>query len=194
MEYDEDIDCQNKLVQLVKLQQICIDPFGLVASYGDLSPKVKWVLGFAKKNSMKFIVASKKTKPLHHLKDVLESHGIKCAMICGEISYAKRVDEVAAFSTDPSVQVMLLQLDTGREALTLPAARATVFLDRDFAQGFNEQAEARMTPVDGSKCTKFVIDLIMADTKEEMIYDTLVVRKESIDAVNTVFKKKENAQ
>ena len=83
---------------------------------------------------------------------------------------------------------MLLQLDTGREALTLPAAKAIVFLDRDFAQGYNEQAEARMTPVDGSPCTKYVIDLIMAGTKEEQIYNTLVVKKESIDAINTVFK------
>ena len=64
MEYDEDIDCQNKLVQLVRLQQICIDPSALVASYANLSPKLKWIVGFAKKNDFKFIVACKKVQIL----------------------------------------------------------------------------------------------------------------------------------
>ena len=43
-----------------------------------------------------------------------------------------------------------------------------------------------MTPVDGSKCTKYIIDLTMSDTVEEGIYDVLVMRKESIDNINTV--------
>lgn len=189
MEYDEDIDCQNKLVQLVRLQQICIDPYGLVASYERLSPKLKWVVKFAQANKgFKFIVACKKTTPLKHLQKVLDGVGIKYASILGEYNYKLRFEQIEEFTKNPEVSIMLLQLDTGREALTLPAAKAIVFLDRDFAQGYNEQAEARMTPVDGSPCTKYVIDLIMAGTKEEQIYNTLVVKKESIDAINTVFK------
>ena len=62
----------------------------------------------------------------------------------------------------------------------------TLFLERDFAQGYNEQAEARMTPVDGTPCTKYVIDVITHDTVEANIYDTLVIRKENIDNVNTL--------
>lgn len=189
MEYDEDIDCQNKLVQLIRLQQICIDPFGLITSYERLSPKLKWVLKFALKNKdFKFIVACKKTTPLKHLMKVLEKHGIQYSAILGEYNFKTRLDNVNNFTNNKDVSLMLLQLDTGREALTLPAAKAIVFLDRDFAQGFNEQAEARMTPVDGSACTKFVIDLVMKGTKEEQIYETLVIKKKSIDAMNTVFK------
>lgn len=188
MEYDEDIDCQNKLVQLIRLQQICIDPFGLVSSYARLSPKLKWVCMFAMRNKTKAIVAAKKVTPLNHLSSVLDKLNIPHSYIKGSLSYSERLEQVAAFTDNPDNNVLLMQLDTGREALTISAAQATIFLDRDFAQGFNEQAEARMTPVDGTPCVKYVIDLIMKDTKEESIYDTLVIRKKSIDAVNTVFK------
>ena len=43
-----------------------------------------------------------------------------------------------------------------------------------------------MTPVDGVACTKYVIDLLMRDTVEEQIYNILVIRKESIDNINSL--------
>lgn len=188
MEYDEDIDCQNKLVQLVRLQQICIDPSVLVASYVHLSPKLKWIVGFAKKNNFKFIVACKKAQPLKHLMKVLEAMNIPYTSLLGSYNFNDRKDQLNKFESDKDVKIMILQFDTGKESLTLPMAHATVFLDRDFAQGFNEQAEARMTPIDGSVCTKYIIDLVMRGSKEEEIYNTLVIKKKSIDAMNLVFK------
>lgn len=191
MEYDEDIDCQNKLVQLVRLQQICIDPFGLVADYERLSPKIKWVVALAKKyekSSLKFIVACKKVKPLDHLMKVFDTYGLKYNKLLGRLNVTERIEEIKQFRFQPEQNIMFLQLDTGRESLTLPEANAIIFLDRDFAQGFNEQAEARMTPIDGSSCTKQVIDLIMIDSKEEEIYQTLVIKKKSIDGINLIFK------
>lgn len=190
MEYDEDIDCQNKLVQLVRLQQICIDPSVLVASYGNLSPKLKWIVGFSKKNSFKFIVACKKAQVLKHLMKVFDSLGINYASLLGSYNFNDRKDQLTKFETDSTCKIMVLQFDTGKESLTLPMAQATIFLDRDFTQGFNEQAEARMTPIDGRSCTKYVIDLVMKGTKEEEIYNTLVIKKKSIDSMNLVFKSK----
>lgn len=192
MEYDDQIDCQNKLVQLTRLQQICIDPSTIVDGYETVSPKLRYVAKLALSRQFKFIVAAKKNAPLEHLQRILTDLGIGTRFIKGSLTYSERIQAIEDFSSD-EVLVLLMQLDTGREALTIPQAKAIVFLDRDFAQGFNEQAEARMTPVDGSGGIKYVVDLIMKNTKEEGIYDTLVVRKKSIDAINTVFKpRKEN--
>ena len=188
MEYGDDIDCMNGLVQLTRLQQICIDPSSLVASYAPLAPKIKWMLGYAKTKNVKTIVMAKKLTALNAVAKVFDDNGIKYCYLKGSTSLADRMAEVEKFRTDPDVKFILIQLDVGREALTLPEAVCTVFLDRDFAQGFNEQAEARMTPVDGVACTKYVIDLLMKDTVEEGIYDILVVRKESIDTVNSLNK------
>lgn len=189
MEFGDEIDCQNKLVQLTKLQQICISPKGLIADYDLTSPKLKWILDFTKKNKFQYIIMAKKLNPLDSIQTMFDAMGIKYSYINGRLNLSQRNDEIKKFRNHES-QVFLIQLDVGKEALTLPEAQCTVFLDRDFAQGYNEQAEARMTPLDGKIHTKFIIDLVMKNSIEEDIYNTLVVRKESIDDINIVFKSK----
>lgn len=184
--FEEDIDCENGLVQLIRMQQICIDPSSLVSSYDLLAPKIKWMLKYAKSKDVKTIVMAKKLTALNAVAKTFDENCIKYSYLKGSLSLASRNAEVEKFRSDPTVKFFLIQLDAGREALTLPEAYCTIFLDRDFAQGFNEQAEARMTPIDGVAHTKYVIDLIMRDTVEEKIYNILVIRKENIDNVNSL--------
>lgn len=184
--FEDDIDCQNGLVQLIRLQQICIDPSSLVPSYDRLAPKIRWMLEYAKSKDIKTIVMAKKLTALDAVAKVFDNNCIQYSYLKGALSLTARKAEVSKFRTDPNVKFFLIQLDAGRESLTLPEASCTIFLDRDFAQGFNEQAEARMTPIDGVAHTKYVIDLLMRDTVEEQIYNTLVIRKENIDNVNSL--------
>ena len=183
--FEEDIDCANGLVQLVRLQQICIDPSSLVSSYDLLAPKIKWILGYAKSKKTKTIIMAKKLTALDAIAKVFDNNGIEYSYLKGSLSLTARKHQTELFRTTDR-QFYLIQLDAGRESLTLPEAQCTIFLDRDFAQGFNEQAEARMTPIDGVAQTKYVIDLIMRDTVEEDIYNILVIRKENIDNVNSL--------
>ena len=132
---------------------------------------------------------AKKLQPLKTLAAKLDAQGVKYRMLTGANSLTERSAAQDAFRTDPEVKVLLIQLNVGRESLTLPQAKYTLFFDRDFAQGFNEQAEARMTPIDGKPVTKYIFDLIMRGTREEDIYDTLVIRKQNINHVNDVFNK-----
>lgn len=190
MEFEDDIDCQNKLVQLVRLQQICTDPSGLVASYELVAPKFKWILEFLnKQKDIKILVMSKRTKTLETLYKLLISNGITTGLLKGSENLSNRKSIISEFKSYDINRVLLIQQDVGKEALTLPEARVTVFLDRDFAQGNNEQAEARMTPIDGKPHKKYVVDLVMKNTIEEEIYDKLVIRKESINSINSVYRK-----
>lgn len=184
--FEDDIDCSNGLVQLIRLQQVCTDPSSLVPSYGRLAPKLRWIAAYAKEKKLKTIIMAKKLTALDAVAKLFDSKGISYSYIKGSLSVIARAAEERNFRTRPEVQFFLIQLDAGREALTLPEAECTIFLDRDFAQGFNEQAEARMTPIDGVARTKYVIDLIMRDTIEENIYSILVIRKENIDNVNSL--------
>ena len=184
--FEDDIDCANGLVQLIRLQQVCTDPSSLVSSYGRLAPKLRWIASYAKEKKLKTIIMAKKLTALDAVAKLFDSKGISYSYINGSLSVTARAEEERNFRTRPEVQFFLIQLDAGREALTLPEAECTIFLDRDFAQGFNEQAEARMTPIDGVARTKYVIDLIMRDTIEENIYSILVIRKENIDNVNSL--------
>lgn len=185
-EYDT-IDCKNTLSQFVRLQQICNDPSVLVEEYSKIAPKLRYIAGFAKKNKAPLIVMSKQTKVLKSLEDYLSKESISYSRIYGNSTLLDRQYAVSLFK-NRDVQLILIQLDAGRESLTLPEAQYTIFLDRDFAQGYNEQAEARMTPINGAPQTKYVIDLVMKDTIEERTYDILVLRKENISDVNVLFK------
>jgi SNF2 family DNA or RNA helicase len=126
---------------------------------------------------------SKKVTVLNKLSELLAKLDIKFGLLTGGSSLEMQQDIKNKFATS-QIQLLLMQSDVGKEAHTLPAAKATIFIDRDFAQGYNEQAEARMTPVDGSDATKYVIDLVMKDSVEEHIYSTLVIRKKSIKSIN----------
>lgn len=190
MEFEDDIDCQNKLVQLVRLQQICTDPSGLVASYELVAPKFKWILEFLnKQKDVKVLIMSKRTKTLETLYTLLTTNGIATGLLKGSENLSNRKSIISEFKSYDINRVLLIQQDVGKEALTLPEARVTIFLDRDFAQGNNEQAEARMTPIDGKPHKKYVVDLVMKNTIEEEIYDKLVIRKESINSINSVYRK-----
>ena len=193
MEYEDDIDCKNKLIQLTRLQQICTNPSALTASYDRLAPKLKWTVEFVQRHASQGIIMAKHLNVLETLAEEFDKNRITYSVMNGTCSYTKRKDEIAKFKNGNS-KIFLIQQDTGRESLTLPEAIYTLFLERDFAQGYNEQAEARMTPIDGTPCTKYVIDVITHDTVEANIYDTLVIRKENIDNINTlseILRKKE---
>ena len=184
MEYEDKIDAQNGLVKLIRLQQICVDPSILVEDYNEGSPKLNWIVDFSRRNfGQQFIVMSKKVTVLNKLSELLSKLDIKFGLLTGGSSLEMQQDIKNKFATS-QIQLLLMQSDVGKEAHTLPAAKATIFIDRDFAQGYNEQAEARMTPIDGSDATKYVIDLVMKDTVEEHIYNTLVIRKKSIKSIN----------
>src|SRR5574344_1829550 len=192
MEFGKDIDCENKLVQLTRLQQVCIDPSGLVAVYDNVAPKLKYLVKFALANkNLQFIVMCKQVQPLKHLQKLYDINGISSTLLYGPMSVTEREESINKFRSN-KVQIMLLQQDVGKESITLPEAKCIIFLNRDYAQGFNEQAEARMTPFDGLPTTKYVIDLVMRNTVEEHIYDILVNRKQSINSINSVYKKKED--
>lgn len=186
-EFETDIDCKNTLVKYVRLQQVCNDPSILVENYDDIAPKLKYIAHFALKNKKQFIVMSKQVKVLKNLEEHLLKNSITFSKLYGNMNLSDRTSNVNFFKNGDS-QILIAQLDVAREALTLPEAAYTIFLDRDFAQGYNEQAEARMTPIDGKPHTKYIIDLVMEGTIEENIYELLVVRKENIEDVNIIFK------
>lgn len=187
--FKDDIDCMNAMVQLIRLQQICVAPSALVPSFDGVEPKIKWLMDFIhKKPYAKIIVFAERLDAFKILESKFNEEGIQYRKIVGSMSLKQRADAQNAYRTDKSVNILLMQETAGREALTLPETKVTVFLERDFVPGYNDQAESRMTPVDGVACTKYVVDLVMKDSVEQSLYDTLVSRKESVATVNDVFQ------
>lgn len=188
MEY-ENIDCKTALVQTLRLQQICVDPNVLVDKYQQYSPKFKWIYKFLKTYpDMQVLIVLKRISGFDNLRKLLNLANITNATIEGKTSLNKRIEIQKEFQ-DGKIQALLIQQDAGKESLTLSNAKAIIFLERDWCPGFNEQMEERMTPVSSVPITKYVIDLVMRNTKEELLYDILVQRKEAVDDVNVLYKK-----
>ena len=75
---------------------------------------------------------SKKLQPLITLEKVFIENGISYTTHNGSLGIDKRNTNISKFKNH-EVQVFLIQSDTGKENLTLPEAKATIFLDRVFA-------------------------------------------------------------
>ena len=87
---------------------------------------------------------------------------------------------------DKQFKVFLINIDAGKEALTLDAAETTIFADKYPPIGAIEQAEDRFiasTPDKAHKTHK-IIELMIEGTFDEQLYELLKQRKSETDVIN----------
>lgn len=176
-----DIITTGVLDRLIRYRQICLDP-GLLNLKGK-SPKTEWIKQYVKDNPDEHIIIfSKFTSYLYRLAEQLDT---TWALIVGDTPLAQRGQFVKDFQ-QKKFQVMLINLDAGKEALTLDAAETTIFTDKFPPVGAIEQAEDRFvasTPDKAHKNHK-IIELMMTGTYDEKLYSLLEERKEETDIIN----------
>lgn len=86
--------------------------------------------------------------------------------------------------------LLLINIDAGKEGLTLDRAEVTIFTDKYPPIGDIEQAEDRFIATSEDKADKphTIIELCMKGTYDEQLYDLLKKRKSETDVIND-FKK-----
>ena len=87
-------------------------------------------------------------------------------------------------------KVFLINIDAGKEAITLDAASTTIFTDKYPPIGSIEQAEDRFIASTQAKAHKAhkIIELCMKDTFDEQLYKLLELRKSETDIINNYKK------
>ena len=110
-------------------------------------------------------------------------------MIVGETPPKQRALFIKAFQTG-IINLLIIQIDAGKEALTLDRAEAIIFTDKFPPVGDIEQAEDRFVATTEDKANKahVIYELIMKGTYDEQIYELLEARASAVDAINN-FKK-----
>ena len=80
----------------------------------------------------------------------------------------------------------MINIDAGKEALTLDRAETTIFTDKYPPIGSIEQAEDRFVASTKDKAHKAhkIIELMMKDTFDEQLYNLLEQRKSETDVIN----------
>lgn len=176
----EDLITINVLDTLIKERQICLSP-QLVGLKGQ-SPKLDWLKNYIKDYPDKpILIFSKFTKWL----ELLEQELPDCMLITGNVSYKDRKDICDKFQHG-NIKRLLINIDAGKEGLTLDTAEASIFTDKYPPVGVLEQAEDRFVATKQELAHKehMIYSLVMKDTYEENIEACIENRLKETDLIN----------
>lgn len=181
----EHITTTGSLDRLIRYRQICLSP-ALLGLKGK-SPKTEWIKQYLKDYPEEsIIIFSKFTSYLEQLAEELKT---SWGLIVGATPIKMRSKLIKDFQ-NKKFQVLLLNIDAGKEALTLDAAETTIFTDKYPPIGDILQAEDRFiasTPEKANKAHK-IIELMIEGTFDEELYYLLELRKEETDIINNYNK------
>ena len=177
----ENIVTVGTLDRIIRYRQICLDP-GLLGLHGK-SPKTEWIKQYIKDYpDEQIIIFSKFTSYLCRLAEDLPT---TWALLIGSTPVKQRGQFIKDFQAG-KFKVFLINIDAGKEAITLDAASTTIFTDKYPPIGSIEQAEDRFVASTKDKAHKAhkIIELCMKDTFDEQIYKLLELRKSETDIIN----------
>lgn len=169
------------LDRLIRYRQICNDP-KLLDLKGN-SPKTDWLLQYLKDYPERsVIIFSKFTSYLHRLSELLP---IKHGKIVGSTPVTARREICQQFQAG-KLKILLLNIDAGKEALTLDRAEAAIFLDRFPPVGDLSQAEDRFIATTKEKADKLhlIYHVTMRDSFEQKIDTMISSRYSETDIIN----------
>lgn len=175
----EDIVAVNTLDALIKERQFCLHP-GLLGIKGK-SVKLEWIQHYLKDYPDKqVLIFSKFTSWLQLL-----SKELNAPLIAGEISLKDRKNLCDEFQSG-KIKVLLINIDAGKEGLTLDNAETTIFTDRFPPVGALAQAEDRFVATTKNKADKNhdIYFLVSRGTYEEVIEEGIKHNQTETDLIN----------
>lgn len=181
----ETLSVPNILTQLLRIRQICLTPT-LIGLSSAQSPKTQWILSFLKDYpEKKIIIFSKFRSYLTFLQNHLIKQKISHAALWGGMKQAE-IKQIQKKFQAGRTQVLLIQIDVGKECLTLDNADAIIFTDKYPPIGDIEQAEDRFVATTRDKASKphTIYELILQGTYDEVIHEMLIKRKAETDLIN----------
>lgn len=176
---------QGVLDRVVRYRQILIDPRLLVPTKKH-SPKTEWILNYFKDyKETPTIFFTWFTSYLHLLKEDLDKSNIKYAIIEGSTPKIVREQYVQQFQKG-EIDHLFINIQTGKEGLTLDRAEHLVFIDQLQPAGDIDQAVERITATteERAQIPKHVFKLIMDNSLEEKIEEAIQLGLNSTDAYN----------
>lgn len=178
---------QGILDRLIRIRQICTAP-EILGIPSKSSPKFDWILDFIKDYPEKpILIFTNFTSAIKLLEQKLSN--FKFGVICGETTINKRNEYKHAFQNG-KINILLINIQAGKEALTLDRAEASIFLDKYPPVSSILQAEDRFVATTENKKDKphTIYELILQNTYDEQLYQLLEQRASEADVINNYKK------
>lgn len=177
---DLEIDVMNKLVQLTRLRQLCLDP--RLLGFKEVGAKTTALLEFAEDNTDPFVVMTTFSSYFDLVKPDLEKLGKRVGVIDGSVSKKNRQKLVDLFQNG-KIDILLCNIIAAGTGLTLDKSDTILFLDKDYNPANNEQAQDRIVPTTEERYHPInVISLVASGTVDERVNEILD-RKEDLTKV-----------
>jgi SNF2 family DNA or RNA helicase len=180
----EHIIVHGELDRLMRYRQICLAPELLELEGG--SPKLDWIKQYlADYPDKPILIFTKFTTWINIIKREIPEVGV----FSGQVSKKARQILKQDFQSG-KINTLVIQIDAGKEGITLDRAECVIFTDVFPPAADIEQAKDRFVPTtrDKADIPKEIITLAMRDSYDEEIYN-LVNRNLSITEIVNDYKK-----
>jgi SNF2 family DNA or RNA helicase len=179
-ETEHEIDTMNKLSQLMRLRQLCLDP--RLLGFDVRGSKTDALLEWAENNTEPFVVMTTFSSYFELVKPELEKLGKKVEVIDGSVSKSNRQEIVEKFQRG-DIDILLANIIAAGTGLTLDRSDTIIFLDKSFNPADNEQAQDRIVPTTEDRYHPInVISLVADGTIDERVNEILD-RKEDLTKI-----------
>ena len=187
----DNIIVQGILDRIIRYRQILNEP-NLLGNMTTLSPKTNWILGYLEDYmESPTIFFSNFTSYLKLLETYLKTRfpDLKYALIVGETPLEIRDQLVQKFQNG-ELDFLFINIQTGKEGLTLDRAETLVFIDQYPPAGDIDQAIERLTATtpERAQIPKRVIKLMMENSLEEEIENAIQEGLNMTEAYNSFVK------
>jgi SNF2 family DNA or RNA helicase len=183
-----EVTATNILTQLLRLQQVTGgflgDDTGTVQQVSKAkTDALKDIIDDVVVGSGKKLVIFARFLPeIKEINKILDKYDFDHCFIAGEVKQQIRGEYVEAFQNNPSMKVIVCQIQTAGLGITLTAADTAVFYSLDFNFANYSQARARTHRI-GQKNNCTYIHLIVPRTVDEKIMEALTRKEECAKSV-----------
>lgn len=186
----EEVYAPKAIAQMLRLRQICLDPYTLLPEGprpSTPSNKTLALLDIIEGTDSKIVVFSCFERYISILDSVLTERNIPHVVVTGKVSTFERARAETEFQTNPNIQVLLATIGAAGEGPTYSSADIVVFTDLFWSPAVNEQAEDRVYGrVDkglGLDKTVLIIDLYCKGTIEDHVHRIVRAKERLIEKV-----------
>lgn len=187
-ESEQEVDAMNKLSQLLRLRQLCLDP--RLLGFDVVGAKTTALMEYAENTQEPFIVMTTFSSYFKIIKPDLEKLGKRVGIIDGSISKKAKMDTAEAFQRG-ELDILLCNIIASGTGFTLDRAETILFLDKDFNPANNEQAQDRIVPTTEEKYHPInIISLVCGGSVDERVNEILDNKEDLTKLINRpeVFK------